>query len=226
MRHPKLLRSNPVFARATLALATCGLALTLSGGQVLAADDGDDTLIHEVGGLLGIDNAKSPDIDYRDRAPLVLPPKGKTALPKPQQALEKPTPAWPNDPDVLRAKKAAELAKLPVGFDPKVRPEQQDKNARLVSRIAPQDTSISPNARDCKGGGCPLTKEQADALHKGMNEMMPDKTTVAVGQEPDREWLTEPPKGYRKMTMVPGSEPATPADTSNPLMFWKKWLPN
>ena len=59
-------------------------------------------------GLFGSDNN---DIEYKQRAPLVVPP-GST-LPKPQEPGATRTAAWPDDPDVARRKADREGTRTP-----------------------------------------------------------------------------------------------------------------
>ena len=53
-------------------------------------------------GSVGIIPKERPRIDYRERAPLVLPPKMELRDPADPQALHAANPQWPNDPDVAR----------------------------------------------------------------------------------------------------------------------------
>ena len=55
---------------------------------------------------LGLRDPNTPVIDYRERSPLVVPPTRD--LPPPQAKAAPKNPAWPNDPDISRARKAAE----------------------------------------------------------------------------------------------------------------------
>ncbi len=217
MRQPFLRFSSRTYL---ITLASAALALSLTATPSAAMDDGDDTLLHEVSGLIGIDGDKAPEIDYRDQAPLVLPPKGKTNLPAPKLAGGNVNPAWPKDPDVDRRRKAAAAAKMPTLYDAH-RPEDmnQSRDARLASRVVPVEPVTLTSCRDRT---CPPTQEQRDSLSKSLNGLTADKST-AIGQEPDRDWLTEPPKGYRKITQsvtAANESEAAEAKTKNPLAFW------
>jgi hypothetical protein len=61
--------------------------------------------------LLGITPKPQPDIDYRERAPLVVPPSRE--LPAPVEYSEADKASWPKDPDVRRKQRDAFLAKNP-----------------------------------------------------------------------------------------------------------------
>src|SRR5215216_5964954 len=55
-------------------------------------------------GSVGIIPKERPRIDYRERAPLVLPPKMELRDPADPQGLHAANPQWPNDPDVAAAR--------------------------------------------------------------------------------------------------------------------------
>ena len=113
---------------------------------------------------------------------------------------------------------------MPIVNDFKAGPQLQDRDARLASRVAPSEP-LQPQTYDCNVKHCPPTPEQVSAIDKSLTGLT-QANTVAPGQEPDREWLTEPPKGYRKPTqVVDDKEPATAQDSSNPFSFFKNLLP-
>lgn len=98
--------------------------LLIAGGLVLGASPAfaqEGSLIYNfMQGVFG--KGEGADIDYRARAPLVVPPN--STLPRPQQAASERNAAWPNDPDVQRRKDAANPA-------PYVEPHGLRNNARL-----------------------------------------------------------------------------------------------
>src|SRR5947199_1977115 len=102
--------------RAPGAIAGAAGVLLLIGASIYSparAEEGNQTLRQIFGLVTGDTGQKDTDgIDYRERPPLVLPPKME--LPPPQAAAEKPSPAWPNDPDVGRVKKLKAEAKAPA----------------------------------------------------------------------------------------------------------------
>lgn len=218
------LPSRSLLGSLTFSLSISALTLGLSATTARALDDGDDTLLHELTSVLGMDSAKSPDINYRDQAPLVLPPKGKTGLPVPKTARETPHPAWPNDPDVLRAKKEAAKARAPTEIiDKESIHARTNASPSFSDRVAPTaaNQGVLPNCvKPCDA----TAAEIAANKYKSSFTDDPKSAPVAVGQEPDRDWLTEPPKGFRKVTrnvneVQPGV--AEPVKSSNPLAFWK-----
>src|SRR5262245_9316088 len=51
---------------------------------------------------IGLRNGSEDQIDYRERSPLVLPPSNSLPAPDTTGSVSKPSPAWPDDPDVKR----------------------------------------------------------------------------------------------------------------------------
>ena len=92
----------------------------IAGGTAAQAqqDNGPSFEANVVGGLLsglGLVDRARPPIDYRERAPLVL-PRGN-ALPPPQDSAAARNPNWPNDPDVARARAAGLAERTPIQRD-------------------------------------------------------------------------------------------------------------
>src|SRR3954447_16871112 len=86
--------------------ATVGLVMT--AGVVRAQDDDEDDKTFEEKVIEGImagiggTNMDNRGIEYRERSPLVVPPK--LDLPPPAAATEAKAPNWPKDPDEARRK--------------------------------------------------------------------------------------------------------------------------
>jgi hypothetical protein len=154
-------------------------------------------------GLVGLGNDEKPDITYRERAPLVVPPKMQE-LPPPQQSASAGNPAWPQDPDVLRRKKAEEERRRP-------RPSTNQAERDLGRPL----TAAERNAGYRPGGGVPSNVSgtvhtytgNADhywndpsmitELKRQNDDLKAQTTPVVPGQEPERRFLTDPPSGYR-----------------------------
>ena len=142
--------------------------------------------------ILGIEDEKQ-ELDYRPRPPLVIPPK--IELPKPIDKSVAKSPQWPNDPDVAAQRAAAEARRKPVEKNDSARPLSIEE--MRAGRVA--------------GAGVPTAPAEPIAP-KNMSAWIPPsemklieekiKLTKAAeygpGQEPPRQWLTDPPKGYRK----------------------------
>src|ERR1019366_7582815 len=88
---------------AAAASAVCLVWLCLSAAPALAGDDGAAPLWVGIGSVFAFGGADDqPDIDYRNHAKLVVPPK--MDLPAPAVAPWASATDWPRDPDVGRWK--------------------------------------------------------------------------------------------------------------------------
>src|SRR3954451_10295717 len=94
-----------------LAVVALGVGLVLTAGAARAEDDEEDDKTFEekiIEGLMagiGGTNMENRGIEYRERSPLVVPPK--LDLPPPASASEDVKVAnWPKDPDAARRKAA------------------------------------------------------------------------------------------------------------------------
>src|SRR5262249_58786200 len=119
-----LIRTSPrPLARAVkFSAAALGVGLLLASGVARAEDPDDDDktfeekIIEGVMKGIGGTNMDNTGIDYRERSPLVVPPK--LDLPPPAAAAaEVKAPNWPKDPDEAR-RKAAIAARKKAKPDP------------------------------------------------------------------------------------------------------------
>ncbi|MDP1882575.1 MAG: hypothetical protein Q8K88_06790, partial [Bradyrhizobium sp.] len=109
---------NPLRSRwrgLKLAVAVLGIGLVVTAGAARADDDEDEKTFEEkiIEGIMagiGGTNMENRGIEYRERSPLVVPPR--LDLPPPASAAaEVPAPNWPKDPDAQRRKAAAAARK-------------------------------------------------------------------------------------------------------------------
>jgi hypothetical protein len=174
-----------------------------------AADDGQAPIWEGVtsvlGPVIGFGKDKDPSIDYRERGKLVLPPK--IVLPAPSAAAGPGTPDWPVDPDVLKEKKEkAEKAKpdARVHYGRYVPPAIPPGSVVTMRSTAGQGESPPPPCpKDAAPGTCQRRSEQSNYGKPTMNFNpltwvgLQKNAPVVLGPEPDRDWLTDPPKGLR-----------------------------
>ncbi len=199
-------------------LATGVMALGLAAtSPVRAADDGYANVFSSLFGALGVIKVdRSPEIHYRERPPLVLPPQ--PGLPKPGAGL-KHTADWPQDPDVLARRKEAGEALAPR------QSTDHDGNIIAPGELAKQrgEAAEGPGrSSDCLNGNnsrnCLLLspdelKRQGDAFAANNPDA---KDQLVPGQEPERVYLTQPPKGYMMPTRVMKATAEAPPDRSDP----------
>src|SRR6478735_3772547 len=90
-----------------LAAIAVGVGLVVTAVAARAQDDEDDKTFEEkvIEGIMagiGGTNMENRGIEYRERSPLVVPPK--LDLPPPAASSEVKAPNWPKDPDEARRK--------------------------------------------------------------------------------------------------------------------------
>jgi hypothetical protein len=176
-------------------LSAFGLAMVLSGEPANAQSGEwiDTKFFRSI--IEGMGFRKDGDqIDYSERAPLVLPPSAEL-LPSPQEQDATGTnPAWPRDPDVLRAQQAATPRKeltvnnIPASEGGLLLPSELARG-RTTSpqRDAPSTNRVlSPSELGVKGG-----------LLSGLWRKRADGEVTAFQSEPERANLTMPPPGYQ-----------------------------
>src|SRR6476659_3080454 len=129
---------------ARFAAIAFGVGLVMAAGPVKAADDDDDKddmtfeekIIDNIMRGVGGTNMENRGIDYRERSPLVVPPK--IDLPPPgTAAAEAKVPNWPKDPDEAR-RKAAIAARKKASKDP-----QQSARTLLPSELEQKNVGKS-----------------------------------------------------------------------------------
>jgi len=195
--------------------ATASLVFALAISQARAGDDGQAPIWEGIGSVfgpyLGFDKDKDPTIDYRDRGRLVLPPK--IALPPPSAAAGIGNVDWPVDPDVQSQKKAKQEPKGPnkehLGryMPPVVTPGSQV----TMTANAGQGEAPPPCPKDAAPGACSQS-DQSKYGHPTFNFNpltwvgIQKKDATVLGPEPDREDLTDPPKGLRAPVEGPGAK--------------------
>jgi hypothetical protein len=167
---------------------------SLVNSPAWAGDDGSAPLWQGIGSIfapaVGFGGDKPPPIDYREHGKLVLPPNNE--LPPPGAA-ETADPAWPVNQEVLRRKAQKEEGKKTIAGV---------GDARLrYTKPFPANEPVTVRAVDPDGqtvkceGACGSTSTVLGNINP-MNWFGMGKT-VPLGPEPDREWLTDPPKGFR-----------------------------
>ena len=185
-------------SRAVLA-GTVALACLFAAAQTARAEDEDDDEPFEtkiMKSILGINDRDS--IDYRERAPLVVPPSMNLV---PPQEAKIDNPAWPKDADVQERKKKKALARQPRR-DPELdarplTPAELNPSGAVARRGAGADPNgaenpelegqrkLKPNELGYKGG-----------LFGSLFRDNSKPETAVFSGEPTRAQLTDPPPGY------------------------------
>ena len=171
-------------------------AACLSAGAARAGDDGAAPLWEGLGSivtpLVGFGKEEKPPIDYREHGKIVVPKS--MDLPAPGAAVQITGGAWPVDQETLRKNAAKEKAKKEVAGvgDARLRYNKPFPNAPVTVRAS--DQSDEAAAAQASSGKAPSSNVLGNLNPLGWVGLGKNTT---LGPEPDREWLTDPPKGYR-----------------------------
>jgi hypothetical protein len=188
------------------AAVALGVGLVMTVGVARAQDDEDDDktfeekIIESVMKGIGGTNMDNRGIDYRERSPLVVPPK--LDLPPPEAAkTEIKDPHWPKDPDVAQ-RKARIAARKKDNKDPMeqsriLSPDELNKG-RTAAGSGPKGASDSAVPGGEPGSNAILSPSALGFDGKLGNLFGGNKTEVAPFKgEPTRDSLTQPPAGYQ-----------------------------
>jgi hypothetical protein len=164
----------------------------------LPAQGQEGVFVRDFLGKMGIIDDDGPQIEYRERPPLVVPPKMELRQPADATALRA-NPQWPNDPDVAARAKADADARIPTTFTERRRLQQ---NPRLSVDELRAGTVAGPErnpVRRVTDGphDTYLTPDQLRATAR------PDPDLVVEAGNAPRRNLTDPPAGYRQV--APGA---------------------
>ena len=185
----------------SMLLAACASAGVLMSAPAFAInDDGRGSMYESLLDMVGMgEKSDPPPIAYRERSPLVVPPK--LELPAPQQPASQRAAAWPTDQEVVRARKKADTSAR--------RKYIETNGGEIVSaeELRAGRTAQQPSGPvSGPGTGCSM-----DPFDKGCSPQeywsklavtagRKEEPSLQAGVEPEREYLTQPPKGYMKPT--------------------------
>ena len=183
-----------------------GVGLVMAAGPVRAGDDEeeDDRTFEEkiIGNImsgLGATNMENKGIDYRERSPLVVPPK--LDLPPPAASSEVKAPNWPKDPDEARRKAAIAARKKETYKDPRAAMRPLTPDELSVGGKPPVTARTSGMDSDKPGNS--LNNPVLSPSQLGFNGSLGDlfggnkPETSQFKGEPERQTLTQPPAGYQ-----------------------------
>jgi hypothetical protein len=206
-------------ARVGLVAASLAAASFMSSAQ---AEEGE--LVKNLLGALGVIPEDKGGIDYRERAPLVLPPRMELRDPAPPGSTQTRNPQWPNDPDVAARKRQAAESRLPITETQAYRMDE-GKDTRLTvqemraGRHAGAGLTATPQARTDANWVHP---DVLRAQHQQQQRLM----GPVAGGETGRRALTEPPSAYRQSATgqpIKGSfEARSREDEADPKIFLRE----
>jgi hypothetical protein len=204
---------------ARLASAALGVLWLAAVGAIPATAEDEEEMTFEqkiIHGLLTGLGSSNSGIDYRERSPRVVPPSLNLPPPETTSSVDN-NPAWPRDPDRLRART----------------PPAKLLGARDAARKADDSLVLLPSELDRPGaarGAGRVTTPERDHENTSGRPLAPsalgykggifgtlfgksDDKTVFAG-EPPRNSLTDPPVGYQ-----------TPSPTQPYGVKEKSWVP-
>lgn len=186
---------------AWMAAAALAVGLVMVAGPARAADDDDEDdktfeekIIEGIMRGIGGTNMENRGIDYRERSPLVVPPK--LDLPPPgSTSAEAKVPNWPKDPDEQRRRAAVEARKK-ANKDPQ-------ESSRLLTpselNVKRPRKSGGTDSGDRSNGNNPLLSPSQLGYEGGLFGFFKGNKAESAEfkGEPPRSSLTEPPVGYQ-----------------------------
>ena len=179
--------------RGLVRTAACGLigAVLIAGaGRAVAADDDEPSFDQKIkdGFMSALGIKGGPDIDYRERSPLVLPPK--IDLPPPQA--DTTAPNWPVDADQKRRREESSRRRdIDVEESRPLRPSELNVGTPRRSRT-PAPTQEQMEGKPVKPSDLGYTGGIFGSLFGSSKQESAEFTS-----EPPRTTLTEPPVGYQ-----------------------------
>lgn len=184
-----------------LAAIVLGVGLVLSATHARAADGEDDDtfeekIIKNIMTGLGGTNMENSGINYRERSPLVVPPR--IDLPPPATDAEVTAPNWPKDPDIQRRKAAAAARKN----ERKLTPTEGGRSllpSELAQRAAPSAASATDSAQPGNSSTNPMLSPSQLGFNGSLLGMFKGNNSESAPftGEPTRDSLTQPPTGYQ-----------------------------
>ena len=197
------------------------LAGFLTAGPV-AAEEG--ALVKNLLGTIGIIPSDQPAIDYRERAPLVLPPRMDLREPAGPGAAQARSPQWPTDPEAVAARRQEAEARLPAG-------ETEARRMNDRERLSPEEMQAGRRATSAYSRPQPAKGENKDSYWISPEVLRaqrsgPDEKAVLAGGEPTRSRLAQPPSGMRKplagAPVKADSDPVVREDEADPRAFQRQ----
>jgi hypothetical protein len=184
-----------------LAAVTLAVGFVAGAGVARAQDAKDDDstfeekIIHNIMTGIGATNMDNRGIDYRERSPLVIPPK--VDLPPPVAASAEVTaPNWPKDADEAERERIRKLSKQKrVLGDEGARPLMPSELAAGKTAHVATSEPLQPGATQ----NPMLSPSQLGFKGNIFSKMFNGNTSESAPftGEPERESLTQPPAGYQ-----------------------------
>jgi hypothetical protein len=202
------------------------MGAVVAGGLLAAggarAEEG--VLMKSILGTIGIIPEDRPAIDYRERAPLVLPPRMDLRAPGRADGAQARNAQWPTDPEVVAKRREEAEARVPVT-------ESQARRMNDRERLSPEEMQGGRRQTSSYSQPQPARGENRDSIWVNPEQLRSqrtggDDTSALADGEPTRTRLAQPPSGMRKP--APGapvkadSEPVVREDEADPRAFQRQ----
>lgn len=187
-----------------LSAVALGVGLVMSAGAARAGDDDEDDdgmtfeekIIDNLMSGIGAKSMEKPGIEYRERSPLVVPPK--LDLPPPATQAKN-APNWPKDPEEKRRKEAIAARKKAT---------KETENWQAARPLTPAEMNVGRTAAPERTSNDPIqpgTNSNPSlspaqlGFTGGLWGMMKGGSSeeAKFTSEPPRQSLVEPPPGYQ-----------------------------
>jgi hypothetical protein len=178
---------------ARLVLAAGAGLLSIVAVTGVQAQEG--VLMKDLLATLGVIPEDKDPIEYRERAPLVLPPRMDLPPPAEPGSVQARVPQWPNDPNVAARKRREAEANLPVGESERKR--MLEGSGRLSAQEmrsgarAGAGLTTGPVVKSDGREGHWIHPDVLRAQGRQRNAEIPPDDSV-------RRTLTDPPAAYRR----------------------------
>ena len=186
-----------------LAVIALGIGVVMTAGIARAQDDEEDEktfeekIIEGIMAGIGGTNMENRGIDYRERSPLVVPPK--IDLPPPATgSAEVKAPNWPKDPDEAR-RKAAIAARKKENKDPREASRVLTPSELAQGKTAGAARTNNDPIQPGNSFNNPILSPSQLGYTGGLSGLFGGNKaeTAPFKGEPTRESLTQPPGGYQ-----------------------------
>jgi hypothetical protein len=186
-----------------LAVIALGIGVVMTAGAARAQDDDEDEktfeekIIEGIMAGIGGTNMENRGIDYRERSPLVVPPK--LDLPPPASATaDVKAPNWPKDPDEAR-RKAAIAARKKENKDPREAARILTPSELAQGKTAGASRTNNDPVQPGTSFNNPILSPSQLGYNGGLSGLFGGNKaeTAPFKGEPTRDALTQPPGGYQ-----------------------------
>jgi hypothetical protein len=195
---------SKIFRGCAASVLVFGAVAALGSVPVRAADDDptfDEKIMRGIMDGLGLKRDGEANINYQERAPLVIPSSRELAPPERNDVAT--NPAWPKDPDVERRKTQAAMEKNRNVSDERereqnpLRPDQLTPGGKGKKRQASRSDDGYQNPASGFGNQMSPSELGYSGGLFGMFGSTKKEETAKFTGEPPRTSLTEPPTGYQ-----------------------------